>query len=65
MFTNIGKQETLNGSGVIASFTLTAKKDFTWQVRESGAAVVGQDLSYADARIDYSQKPEVPETKKY
>ena len=64
MFTNIGKQETLNGSGVIASFTLTAKKDFTWQVRESGAAVVGQDLSYADARIDYSQKPEVPETKK-
>lgn len=64
MMSNVGKQETLNGTGIIASFTLTAKKDFTWKVRETGAAIVGQDLSYENAMIDYSQKPEAPETKK-
>ena len=64
MMSNVGKQETLNGTGILASFTLTAKRDFTWNVRETSAAVVGQDLSYENAMIDYSQTPEAPETKK-
>ena len=64
MMSNIGKQETLNGTGILASFTVTAKKDFDWKVRETSAALVGQDLSYENGVIDYTQKPEAPVTKK-
>ncbi|WP_278567556.1 discoidin domain-containing protein [Amedibacillus dolichus] len=64
MMSNIGKQETLNGTGILASFTVTANKDFEWNIRETSAALVGQDLSYEDGMIDYSQKPEAPVTKK-
>ncbi|MEJ8737593.1 discoidin domain-containing protein [Erysipelotrichaceae bacterium HCN-30851] len=64
MFTNIGKQDTLNGTEVIASFTLTAKKDFNWSIVPTQAVIVGQDLSNASALIDYSETPVIPETKK-
>ena len=64
MMSNIGKQETLNGTGILASFTVTAKKDFDWKVRETSAALVGEDLSYENGMIDYSQQPEAPVTKK-
>ncbi len=64
MFTNIGKQNTINGTGAIASFTLTAKKDFNWSIVPTQAVIVGQDLSSASALIDYSETPSVPETKK-
>ena len=64
MMSNVGKQETLNGTGILASFTVTANKDFEWNVRETSAALVGEDLSYENGMIDYSQKPEAPVTKK-
>lgn len=62
IFTNVGKQELLSGTGNIAKVTIRANKDFTWDTTATRANVIGQDLSVGDALIDNTIVPEVPET---
>ena len=62
-FTNVGKQDLINGTGSIAKVTIKANADFTWDTKATRAVVVGQDLSKADALIDITQVPTAPETK--
>ena len=64
VFTNIGFQDLINGTGTIATFTLTANADFTWGDDRvaSSAVLVGQDLSTVDAIIDLTDTPTLPET---
>ena len=61
-FTNVGKQDLINGTGSIAKVTIKANADFTWDTKATRAVVVGQDLSKADALIDITQVPTPPET---
>ena len=61
-FTNVGKQDLLNGTGSLAKVTIKANADFTWDTKATRAVVVGQDLSKADALIDITQVPTPPET---
>ncbi|WP_289731713.1 discoidin domain-containing protein [Thomasclavelia cocleata] len=61
-FTNVGKQDLLNGTGSLAKVTIKANADFTWDTKATRAIVVGQDLSKADALIDITQVPTAPET---
>lgn len=62
-FTNVGKQDLINGSGSIGTMRIKANTDFTWDTLESRAILVGQDLTTIDARIDQTQVPTAPETK--
>lgn len=65
LFTNVGKQDTLNGTGSIATIRIKAKQDFKWEgLGATAAIVVGQDLSVNDAIIDITDVPEAPETEK-
>ena len=43
-FTNVGKQDLLNGTGSLAKVTIKANADFTWDTKATRAVVVGQDL---------------------
>lgn len=61
-FTNIGKQDLLNGTGSIAKVTIKANADFKWDTKATRALLVGQDLSKGDALIDITQEPTAPET---
>lgn len=61
-FTNVGKQNLINGSGNIATVTIKAVADFTWDTKATRALLVGQDLSTVDAIIDETTKPVPPET---
>lgn len=62
-FTNVGKQDLINGTGSLGSVTIRAVRDFTWDTKATRALLVGQDLSKADALIDYTKVPTAPETK--
>ena len=64
VFTNLGFQDLINGTGTIATITIQANADFTWGNDRvaSSATLVGQDLSTVDAIIDLTDKPEAPET---
>ena len=66
VFTNIGYQDLINGTGTIATITATAVADFTWGSDRvaSRAVLVGQDLSTADGIIDLTDTPVAPETVK-
>lgn len=64
VFSNIGNQETLNGTGSIATIRIKATKDFNWNLMgATKAVVVGQDLSYKNAIVDGTE-PVAPETTK-
>ena len=64
VFTNIGYEDLISGTGAIATITITANADFTWDSARtaSRAVLVGQDLSTADAIIDLTDTPTAPET---
>ena len=64
VFTNLGFQDLINGTGTIATITIQANADFTWGNDRvaSSATLVGQDLSTVDAIIDLTDKPEAPAT---
>lgn len=65
VFTNVGNQKTLNGTGSIATIRIKATSDFNWEsLGATKATIVGQDLSSADAIIDMADKPVAPVTKK-
>lgn len=66
VFTNVGAQDLINGTGTIATLTIKANADFTWDESRNAtkAILVGQDMSTTDAIIDLTQKPSVPETHK-
>ncbi len=66
VFTNVGAQDLINGTGTIATMTIKANADFTWDESRNAtkAILVGQDMSTTDAIIDLTQKPSVPETHK-
>ncbi len=66
VFTNVGAQDLINGTGTIATLTIKANADFTWDESRNAtkAILVGQDMSTTDAIIDLTQKPEVSETHK-
>jgi len=61
-FTNVGKQDLINGSGSLATVKIKAVADFTWDTKATQALLVGQDLSTANAIIDETAKPVPPET---
>ncbi|MGX8850248.1 discoidin domain-containing protein [Amedibacillus sp. YH-ame10] len=61
-FTNLGKQELINGTGSLAKVSITAKTDFTWDTTETHAVLVGQDLTTVNATIDNTIEPIAPET---
>ena len=61
-FTNVGKQDLINGTGSLATVTIKANRDFTWETKASRAILVGQDLSIGDGVIDITQVPTTPET---
>ncbi len=61
-FTNVGKQNLISGTGSIATVTIKATADFTWDTKPTQAILVGQDLSTVDAIIDETTKPVAPDT---
>lgn len=61
-FTNVGKQNLINGSGTIATVTIRAVANFTWDTKPTQALLVGQDLSTVDAIIDETTTPVAPVT---
>ncbi len=64
LFTNVGKQELLNGTGVLAKITIKAKQDFVWDATATRAVVVGLDLTTKDAIVNADERPSVPPSEK-